>query len=389
LAHLVAELLDNATQFSPPTSGVEVHGRMTGGSCVLEIRDTGIGMNPEQLAEANRTLNAPPVNGLALSRSLGFIVVGRLAERHGVVVSLESRDSGGVLARLVVPAALLGDSASDGAAPASEAPAWAPPLAAAEVKALELYNVEEVEPLAASSPELVSASGAGPRRRAEAGNGDDGHTDSWADPEAVSTGQGASEATSADPAAVPMHRDIPLELWARLVGPPSSAWGDTDVASPHPTVSSGAIFEASDHYQQGQESAPPASELLWDSAPTLDEALGRDAAGADCALAVLLQDSQERATADPAGNAAASDGPAWGRRTPEPREYGAMTAAGLPRRRSTRTASVVEANTSTSLEGDGAVASTRSPDEIRALLSSYRNGLSRGRTSGPDEGATE
>ena len=50
---------------------------------MLAVSDQGIGMSPDQLAEANEQLAHPPLMGLTLGRSLGFIVIGRLAARHG------------------------------------------------------------------------------------------------------------------------------------------------------------------------------------------------------------------------------------------------------------------------------------------------------------------
>ena len=88
LGHLLAELMDNAAHFSPPESRVTVEGRHGHAGYVISIRDSGIGMNEEQLAEANEMLSSPPPVGLALGRSLGFTVVARLAARYGVSVRL-------------------------------------------------------------------------------------------------------------------------------------------------------------------------------------------------------------------------------------------------------------------------------------------------------------
>ena len=105
LAHLLAELMENATQFSPPETLVEVVGHRTrDGAYVLSVSDQGIGMSAEQLAEANQQLAHPPLMGLALSRSLGFIVIGRLAARHGIAVRLTASPSGGVTALVTLPA---------------------------------------------------------------------------------------------------------------------------------------------------------------------------------------------------------------------------------------------------------------------------------------------
>ena len=91
VAHLVAELLENATSFSPPDTAVVVSGAVTATGFVLAVSDQGIGMPPERIAEANTLLAKPPVVGLALSRALGLHVVGSLAARHGITVELRAR----------------------------------------------------------------------------------------------------------------------------------------------------------------------------------------------------------------------------------------------------------------------------------------------------------
>ncbi len=106
LAHLLAEVMENATQFSPPDTRVEVVGhRSRDGEYLLSITDQGIGMNAEQLADANRTIANPPSVGLSISRSLGFTVIGRLAQRHGMSVRLAASPTGGVSAAVLLPVA--------------------------------------------------------------------------------------------------------------------------------------------------------------------------------------------------------------------------------------------------------------------------------------------
>ena len=93
VAHLVAELLENATQFSSPETMVQVDGARTGGSYQLVITDRGVGMRQEQLDELNAVLQDPPVTGLALGRSLGCLVAARLAARHGITVRLRAGET--------------------------------------------------------------------------------------------------------------------------------------------------------------------------------------------------------------------------------------------------------------------------------------------------------
>jgi PAS domain S-box-containing protein len=119
VAHLLAELVENATSFSPPTTRVEVSGDPVGNGYVLEIEDHGIGMSDAELVEANKRLAAPLAADIAVSRMMGFHVVGRLAARHGIAVQLRHSWFGGVAALVLLPAVLL---ASAGEHPAMAAP---------------------------------------------------------------------------------------------------------------------------------------------------------------------------------------------------------------------------------------------------------------------------
>jgi signal transduction histidine kinase len=114
LAHLLSELMENATQFSPPDTRVEILGhRARDGGYVVSVSDQGLGMSEDQLAEANRLLAEPPVVGLALSRSLGFTVIGRLAARFGIRVRLTTSPAGGVTALVTLPTSVLAEGPDD------------------------------------------------------------------------------------------------------------------------------------------------------------------------------------------------------------------------------------------------------------------------------------
>jgi signal transduction histidine kinase len=108
VAHLLSELMENATSFSPPETNVEILGhRSKDGGYVISISDQGIGMSEDQFAEANRLLADPPLVGLTLSRSLGFTVVGRLAKRFDINVRLTASPAGGVTALVTLPESVL------------------------------------------------------------------------------------------------------------------------------------------------------------------------------------------------------------------------------------------------------------------------------------------
>ncbi|MGC4804028.1 sensor histidine kinase [Micromonospora sp. DT233] len=104
----LAELMENATVFSPPHTRVTVTAAPTEGGIRLAVVDRGIGMPAERLAGENARLTRRERLDLAPSEVLGLFVVGRLARRHGWTVDLVATPGGGgVTARLEIPSALL------------------------------------------------------------------------------------------------------------------------------------------------------------------------------------------------------------------------------------------------------------------------------------------
>ncbi|MFF9003529.1 nitrate- and nitrite sensing domain-containing protein [Streptomyces achromogenes] len=113
LTHLVAELLENATVFSPPHTAVQVVGERVANGFTLEIHDRGLGMTAEALLDANLRLAETPEFELSDTDRLGLFVVSRLAQRQNVRVSLQPSPYGGTTAVVFIPDALLTEDVPD------------------------------------------------------------------------------------------------------------------------------------------------------------------------------------------------------------------------------------------------------------------------------------
>ncbi|WP_405483312.1 nitrate- and nitrite sensing domain-containing protein [Streptomyces anulatus] len=135
LSHLLAELLENATSFSPPDSHVELSGwLLESGEVMLSVSDAGIGMSTVRMGELNARL-ADPASFEPGERhidmtgaGLGLQVTSLLAARHGVRVQLREQKGSGVTAVVVLPSALLPNSLPASSPPAVQLPGDAPTL---------------------------------------------------------------------------------------------------------------------------------------------------------------------------------------------------------------------------------------------------------------------
>lgn len=123
LVHLTAELLDNATNFSPKQAQVVLASSVQpDGNLVIEICDTGVGMSATQRKAINNRLAVPPMVDVSISRHMGLFVVARLAARHGIIVQVQpTGDAGGLTAVISVPSGLLASDEKRAAAPAAPA----------------------------------------------------------------------------------------------------------------------------------------------------------------------------------------------------------------------------------------------------------------------------
>lgn len=104
--HLLAELIDNATVYSPAPAPVTVQAGMVAKGLAVEVEDRGLGMSEDEYASLNAQLAVPPqfdVVALADDLRLGMFVIGRLATRHGIAVTLRPSPYGGTTAIVLLP----------------------------------------------------------------------------------------------------------------------------------------------------------------------------------------------------------------------------------------------------------------------------------------------
>ncbi|MFD4760033.1 nitrate- and nitrite sensing domain-containing protein [Streptomyces sp. NPDC058439] len=175
LSHLVAELLENATSFSPPDSHVQLSGwLLETGEVMLSVQDEGIGMSAERMSELNTRLEDPTLfdagegdDKQTPGAGLGLQVTSLLAARHGVRVQLRGHNGSGVTAVVVLPQALLPKAPPAATPPPLKVPGDAPALnlpgsvAEANSNALPTRTLAlPGDPLIAAAEQTIRESGA-------------------------------------------------------------------------------------------------------------------------------------------------------------------------------------------------------------------------------------
>ncbi|WP_443046077.1 sensor histidine kinase [Streptomyces sp. GQFP] len=106
--HLLAELVENASSFSPPSTKVQLRAARLRDGVLIEVEDSGFGMNEDAMADANSKIQSEKVD-LLDAKQIGLFVVNRLAERQGLRVELRDSPNGGVTAAVLIPENLLRD----------------------------------------------------------------------------------------------------------------------------------------------------------------------------------------------------------------------------------------------------------------------------------------
>jgi len=379
LVHLTAELLDNATNFSPKEAQVVLASSLRpDGTLLIEIRDTGVGMSTTQRNAINDRLAVPPMVDVSVSRHMGLFVVGRLAARHGIAVRMQVTGAqGGLTAAVSVPSWLISAEVE------RPGPVARPADVGGNASMISLGTGSMFETASSAS---MARPGSGATLDA-AGNG-------GMVPAGVGTNlNGAGNGELFDAAVTQT-----LDFSARTAPPRSEPAADL-FAPTVPTVHQSADFFAglppADSSTQGQSEGTPIFQEMrsaWFRQKPRVPGAGNatDRAGDDSF------DSGDPASTDWNTSATADFG-SWADEGWEAAEQlrtpvdAGITAAGLPRRRprahlvpgvtarrvaETNAAPAGRMNTATLL---------RDAERVRGNLSSYQRGSRRGRHSSPTE----
>jgi len=369
LAHLLSELMENATHFSPPDTVVEIVGhRADDRSYVISVSDQGIGMSPEQLGEANIQLARPPLVGLALSRSLGFIVIGRLAQRFGISVKLTASPSGGVTALVTLPRDLVtyADEPAVDDAPAATA-AGATTVETPPAPIDDTAYAPPTEPLDSGLP---SRSNAADTTMDEPPVRDDVVPSAPPPPAEPIQPVELDDTSTVDDGVPAAAADVAPEPEPVFGGMPSDELLDELLEE---VVPEGDDFERGLQSLVDDELAPGPVEPPAPASAASDGGAATESQGG---IAV----EEPMPEAPPVPDSATAEAAA---------AQAELTAAGLVRRTpKKRSAETAGSGLPASAQVRGPGQSNRSPEEVRKMLSRYRSGLNKGRGDADSEGTS-
>jgi signal transduction histidine kinase len=429
VVRLVAELLDNATRFSPPTTTVVADARRIRDYVVIQVEDRGLGMSEEQMDQLNRRLAETPNVDVAAFRLMGLAVVGRLASRYGIRVELRANLEGGTVAQVILPSSIVvvanrrdgqlpgsGQFPELGAAPSGGWDAMAARAATATLPAIapDPWREQPVSaPAAPSHPQLpmfpsqrpAPAEAAPtpnrpplPTRVAQpvtAKGGMNGFTPmaspmaptpAPAQPDSGSWGAALAAMPPVPVQEMPVQAeertDSPIfvemqQSWFRNhEGAAPEEWGMPTAGYAPPPNS--AVSEKKPAQAQAQAQAPaPTAAAAPEPAPVAPPAPAPAATGHNGSSI-----PKPRPAAEDRWKTAADEGWQRAMAAAEPVDAG-TTRSGLPKR--VPQAQLVPGGVQSGPRNQ----SRRSPDEVRGLLSAYHRGVQRGRTDGSAETALE
>ncbi|MBK5992318.1 nitrate- and nitrite sensing domain-containing protein [Streptomyces sp. MBT58] len=256
LSHLLAELLENATSFSPPDSHVELSGwLLETGEVMLSVQDEGIGMSTVRMGELNARL-ADPASFEAGEQSadgagLGLQVTSLLAARHGVRVQLREQKGSGVTAVVVLPQALLPNSLPASSPPAVQLPGEAPTLnlpgSVAEANSNALPSRTPVLPIPPAGSGTAAGPGSEPTAGPVAGQASEPTAGPGSEPVAESAVEPLPEpaaepeqAAEPTPEPAPEHRPEPAPAVDPMIAAAERAIREAEAKEPAPAEDSEA-----------------------------------------------------------------------------------------------------------------------------------------------------
>ncbi|HYZ56544.1 MAG TPA: nitrate- and nitrite sensing domain-containing protein [Streptosporangiaceae bacterium] len=402
VVHLVAELLENATTFSPEDAQVYVSGQpLTSGGVLIDITDSGVGISDQEMAQMNWRLDNPPVVDVAVSRRMGLFVVGRLAARHGVRIRLRHAPSGGLTALVWLPDTVAAQEGPPlgrlrrfevedyGAGPSLSAPPVSgsggalpsrPGLAAAgeaAARAAAAARLPRFSPPSSTPPNPVAGNGS----QWVAGNG----------PQPASGSPANGAGRPAGPGNVP-GQGVPLGPAAMTDAPGTDAWGESAAPGagvrggnaggpPDPQAAPGSAVpqgppNASADSPDGNVRVPVPADNGHEQRLPIFDSLESDWFRRGGTTHTATQD-QARPRRE-SWSSPADDGWRAAQTVASP-AAGGMTAAGLPRR-------VPRANLVPGSAGDPEMSGgglTRSPEEVRNRLAGFQRGVREARAAAP------
>ncbi|MGW2274388.1 nitrate- and nitrite sensing domain-containing protein [Streptomyces yangpuensis] len=316
ISHVLAELLENATTFSPPEVKVKVSGwTLDSGDVVLSVVDQGIGVTEDRLEALNARLSTPEAydeepeeeHGLGL----GLYVAGRLAARHGVTAELRGARHGGTEALVVVPAALL--PATPPASPVHTlATPGAPSLHLPGVIAEANENTLPARPRGAhAAPEAEAAPEAAVEVEAEPEVAEADSADAVVPtPEPALPAQPVTPVTLAEALAAPATAESGQEPTADLPSP-DEVFTATDAPPADQVFTAAPAGEVLPADVPGAEQVPPAAQVFTAEPPAGEALLARLTHDTDPADFTLPDPAGTvPAESDPAGNDLAGSVPA-------------------------------------------------------------------------------
>jgi hypothetical protein len=280
--HMIAELAENATIYSPPSTPVRIHGDLVGRGYAVEIEDRGLGLTKEKLAKINHNFAQPPPFDLSGSEQLGIFVAGQLARRHDIQITLQASPYGGITAIVLIPKSLVVDER-----------AYGPEVAAATTgeRAIRLTSRPAAlgrrvlaKPAALAQPSaLPSAAGALPRRVSSLPPGPEAEPPAGPEaepppgPEAEPpAGDGDTGPVTADPPRTVMGlpvriRQASLAPQLRDADPVAADGADQVPSAPSPEAARNTMTALQRGWERGRSSSAkqePLSETMLNAEPS-------------------------------------------------------------------------------------------------------------------------